>query len=149
MNYEQIYEYILYSNKISSKNKVKFLRMLEIIESYSSKKDLKEAEDEIYTIDGKVLSENERIGLEVKNLIFKAENCSDINEKNTKLSKYYKFVKDLDEDSSSSVKEEIVEEQISNNIMPNFLTAYSDFFKKNINSLEKFNDIDKDNRKLF
>ena len=61
--YTELYKKILTSN-LDPKKKAILIKMLNVYLTYENKEELKQAEDEVYTVDGKTLSDYERVKLE-------------------------------------------------------------------------------------
>lgn len=160
--YTELYKKILTSN-LDPKKKAILIKMLNVYLTYENKEELKQAEDEVYTVDGKTLSDYERVKLEYELLQkYYKDNASlpksNNNKKIIKREGLHGFIynNDLKKlliekekiNGTDNDKEMIAEEQIENNIQPKFITAYYKILKKYLEKIDS-ETIEEENNKSF
>lgn len=133
-NYDELYERIIKNEDISSKKKAALIRMLKFYTSFKSLQDAKEKEDKTYTVYNNVISDKDRIDLElykIEDMYKKHEFLEDKIDKYIDLKKEYSYLSDkMDEESYQKLKEDLTEIQIENDINPKFYSTYGNILKK-------------------
>ena len=137
--YDQLRERIINNDELSHEKKIILLKVLDLYLTFGTKEESKKVEDEIYTFDGKVLSDDDRILLEYNRLVKinleKAEKNPDDEDGHLFFErKVDKFAFTKGEEGKKRVLNEY---QLDENIVPSFCSEYYSLLEKYM----KLNDI--------